>query len=115
MTAGIGGVNIQELVEMLRTLAKNPVHALKVEMLVAEALGEALADSSDMRFDLQRARASLRFFAAETIPSVSADLPPGVCNVHFEARLTETLALPLSGGAPAPGSLLAKAWPAAWV
>ncbi len=110
----VGGVSIQELAEKLRGLAKNPIHALKLEMLLLEALGDALVDSSDMRFDLQRARASLRFFPAETIPSVSAELPPGVRNVHFEARLTEALALPLNG-VPEQGSLLASAWPAAWV
>jgi hypothetical protein len=109
-TRSTGGVSLEELARKVRGLAKNPLQAIKVEMLLAEAVGEALVESLDIRFDRELARSSLRFFPTDRIPSVSADLPESVSNVHFEAQLTEALALSHSE-IPAHGSLLLAAWP----
>jgi hypothetical protein len=109
-TRSTGGVSLDDLAQRVRGLAKSPVQAIKVEMLLAEAVGDALAESLETRFDRELARASLRFYPTERIPSVSADLPEGVSNVHFEVQLREVSALSPSD-APEYGSLLVAAWP----
>jgi hypothetical protein len=109
-TRSTGGVSLEDLAQRVRGLAKNPLQAIKVEMLLAEAVGDALVESLDTRFDRELARASLRFYPTDRVPSVSADLPEGVSNVHFEVQLREVSAMSHSD-MPNYGSLLEAAWP----
>lgn len=106
----VGGATVEELIERLRRFAVGPSQALKVERIVVEALGASLPECLDTGFDLECARASLRFFPAEAVPSVANEFPSDVFNVRFEARLSDSLALPQSH-TPDAGSLLAAAWP----
>lgn len=106
----VGGASVGDLIEKLRGFTVGPSQALKLERIVVEALGGSLADCQDTAFDLEGARASLRFFPAEIVPSVPKELPTEVFNVRFEARLSDSLALPPSH-TPDAGSLLAAAWP----
>ena len=103
-------MSLEDLAQRVRGLAKNPLQAIKVEMLLAEAVGDALAESLDTRFDRELARSSLRFYPTDRVPSVSADLPEGVSNVHFEVQLREVSGLSHSD-VPNYGSLLVAAWP----
>ena len=102
------GADVHALLDKVRQLAISPNQRAKVELLAADVLSDD-SDVSDVRFDLQEARASLRFFCGADIASVPRDLPEGVSNVHFDALLSESAPL---AAAPSGSWLLAAAWPA---
>jgi hypothetical protein len=102
------GTSVQELLEDVRDLAAPPQHRAKVELLVADVITED-ANLHEMRFDREEARASLRFFRAQDIPSVDADIPEAVTNVHFDVFVADSMAL---AAAPEEEVLIRAAWPA---
>lgn len=65
----------------------------KVIDVVGTSLGETAPVALDLRFDVERARTSLRFFPSHRVPAIEPPLPPGVVSVRFEALLDERAAL----------------------
>lgn len=105
-----GGATIEDLIAAIASRSVGPDAVLKVRDIVARSLGSTAGAALTLAFDLERARDSLRFFAAESVPSVDPTLPPGVLSVRFEALLDEARALSTEGLASA-GQLVAAAGP----
>ncbi len=83
------GVDINALIELvLARLGPGAGPARRLETIVAESLGLAWREASELRFGLEQARRSLRFFRAEDIPSVPQPLPATVTKVRFVANLS---------------------------
>ena len=62
----------------------------KLQIQVAMTLGKSISDSMKMKFDVQLAKDSLRFYKAEDIPRISFDnVPPLVTDVRFKLNLTD--------------------------
>lgn len=87
-----GGDNLYDLLDEVRLLATTPAQRVKLELLVASVIRDDM-DITDIRYDREHARTSLRYFRAEDVPSVSRDLPNGVTNVHFDAVVPDALAI----------------------
>lgn len=66
---------------------------LRVEHVVATTLGSSFQSGLQESFDLEHARATLRFFLAEDVPSVGTVLSPAVTAVQFISELSELTAL----------------------
>jgi hypothetical protein len=60
----------------------------RLDLIVAQTLGDNLPRALELRFDSELAIETLAFFDASDIPSVQADLPPGVSDVHFSSDLS---------------------------
>lgn len=69
----------------------------RVARVLARALGRDWRAATEVRFSVQDAWDHLRFYDANTIPSVSPDVPPGVDEVRFRAEVTNVP--PLSNAA----------------
>jgi|JI10StandDraft_1071094.scaffolds.fasta_scaffold37917_4 hypothetical protein len=88
------GVDIDALVELvLRRLPPGAGPARRLETIVADSLGLAWRDASELRFGLDQARRSLRFFLAGDIPSVPQPLPATIKEVRFVADLSALIGL----------------------
>lgn len=89
-----GGVSVPDLSEAVqRRLSGHPDEQLRVLQTVVRVLGEDWGAAQDLRLDPGLASRSLRFFDAESVPSVSRPLPDGVSHVSFRAELDDSAAL----------------------
>lgn len=82
--------------EIENAVSAEPSLVLKLRELVAQTLGASLSESMHLRFDLDLARTSLRFFELRTIPAIRGDLPSGVIDVHFKTDLSGTPSISLA-------------------
>jgi hypothetical protein len=102
--SSVAGMSLRELSENVRErIAGDLELALRFDRVLGVSLGNAWRQASDSRFDLALAEESLRFFAAEKIPSVMLPIPPEVTDIRFrsdvsQARCLEPSALAGEGG-----------------
>jgi hypothetical protein len=83
-----GGESVHDLLIEIRDGANpDPEQLVKLEAVVAMALGSDWPAAMSTRFDRQLAQASIAFFDARAVPSPSPDLPRGVSDVRFRASL----------------------------
>ena len=61
---------------------------LRLDLVVAQTLGDSWRQAQEERFDREAAENSLGFFEAKAIPSVDPNLPGGVSEVRFRVDLT---------------------------
>jgi hypothetical protein len=82
-----GGSSVADLMRNIteRSIADEAVE--KLETVVAASLGNSAATALGLLFDVERARDSLHFFDARSVPAVDPQLPAGVLSVHFESSL----------------------------
>jgi len=106
------GVSLGDLLGSIRDhISATPELLLRMERIVAESLGDNWRRALEDSFDIQRARTSLRFFDAPSLPAVDPNLPAGVTEVRFRADLS--LASPVLVQAQGEaGGLFAAALPA---
>lgn len=90
-----GGTSIADLMRRLLSRGLTPGLMSKVELVVAQSLGDNAGAGLSMAFDLERACESVCFFDATSVPSVDPLLPAGVVSVSFESMLAEDAALHL--------------------
>jgi hypothetical protein len=84
-----GGVSLKSLLARTRQrVAARPELALRVETVTAQSLGRSWALAIEESFDWQRAESSLRFFPADAIPTVPAELPREVTDVRFRSDVS---------------------------
>lgn len=84
-----GGLSIRELWSTVRgLLAATPELVLRTDEIVTSTLGDVWKESLLLRYDWQTAKASIRFYAMESIPSVGHDLPPAISDVRFSVDLS---------------------------
>jgi hypothetical protein len=82
-----GGASIAELMRRIQGSLRDPGAALAVEHIVAESLGEQLGTESLRSFDEEIAGETLRFYRAESLPSVDPNVPERISGVRFMADL----------------------------
>lgn len=89
-----GGLSIRDLWSTVRgLLAATPELVLRADEIVTSTLGDVWKDSLLLRYDWQTAKASIRFYAMESIPSVGHDLPPAISDVRFCVDLSGVQAI----------------------
>jgi Putative PD-(D/E)XK family member, (DUF4420) len=64
--------------------------ASRLEVIVADSLGNSWREAGETRFSLEAARTSLRLYRAEQIPTIPQPLPPEVKDVRFTVDLSST-------------------------
>jgi hypothetical protein len=90
-----GGLSIADLVSTLHAgLRQESLE--KLTTVIAESLGNIAANGLALTFDFERARESLLFFDADSVPAIGSPLPEGVINVWFESLLDEGQSIPLA-------------------
>jgi hypothetical protein len=85
--------------------------AARLQTIVGDSLGNRWRDAADIRFSLEDARASLRIYAAEDVPTIPEPMPPEVKDVRFTVDLSSTRHLELAN-ARARGDLFRQLLPA---
>lgn len=81
-----GGMSLAALYREVRDRCA-PATISHVDNVVALTLGDSLPAAMRMSFDDAKARDTLRFFAAGSIPRVQEPVPPEVTEVRFKADL----------------------------
>lgn len=88
------GLSVFDLLDGIRAkVPKQPKLHLRIARQVHETLGKAWQSAKEVRFDLEAAVESLRYFDGSQIPKVPAPLPTGVSQVSFVADLTNVAPL----------------------
>ena len=63
--------------------------ARRLEVIVADSLGQGWREAGDLRLSLEHARRSLRFYRGEDVPTIPQPVPPAVRDVRFVADLSD--------------------------
>jgi hypothetical protein len=88
------GASVFDLLEALRArLGREPQLHLRITRLAHQTLGTAWQMANNIRFDVEAARQSLRYFDSSSIPRVTLPLPENVSEVRFVADLEKVKAL----------------------
>lgn len=86
-----GGTSVFDLLDALRQrLVRKPHLHFRITRLVHQTLGDAWQTASNVRFDCEAAKASLRYFESTRVPTIPLPLPPNVTQVSFVADLETT-------------------------
>ncbi len=89
-----GGSSVEDLLTRVRSrVSSSPELQLMIDRVSAQTLGSGWRDAYTQRFDLQRARQSLQFIDAVSIPCPSKLLPAGVRSVRFISDLSQVQAI----------------------
>lgn len=111
------GVSVADLVgAVVERIGTGTEAARRLEVIVADSLGQGWRDSGDFRLSLEHARRSLRIYRAENVPTIPQPVPLAVRDVRFVADLSDVVpvALPVAQAlAPALAPLLPGSDPAA--
>lgn len=83
-----GGSSIADLIDAIRQRVADPELLIRLDAVVAQAIGLDWRSMQRTSFDRQLAAASLRFLDASGIPSVPLPLPPEVSDVRFRVDLS---------------------------
>ncbi|MDQ7839240.1 MAG: PD-(D/E)XK motif protein [Thermodesulfobacteriota bacterium] len=95
--AGIG-MSVFDIVDEIRAKLGNNIRlAGRIDEVVASTLGNAWRQAGDVKFDLEVAESSLRFFDSMAVPAIRGNLPEGVSNLRFKADLSHTESIELRG------------------
>jgi hypothetical protein len=98
------GASVDDLLSLVEhRIRQAPDAVRRMELIVAESLGRDWRESSDVRYDMEAARESVRLFDADSIPRVAEPLPPQIKDVRFVVDLshvTEIASLELAEHSP---------------
>lgn len=84
------GVSLYDLIKAIEKRCGSEVGlVMKLHKTIIDTLGETLADSLSIRFDLKVAAASLQFYDLRGVPALRCDIPSNVHNIHFQSDLSE--------------------------
>ena len=86
------GTSVFDLLDFIRQRlgSKQQLH-LRLTRLVHQTLGTAWQTARNVRFDLEAAVQSVRYFDSNAIPRVALPLPPNVSNVSFVADIEQVV------------------------
>ena len=85
----VSGKSIEDLCKIIRTKITNLILINKINLLVAQILGDTLEEAQNIKFDLDLAIQTLRFYSTNDIPKItSIQIPPQVYNVKFDVDLS---------------------------
>lgn len=84
------GMNVADLVSAIGgRLGVGTEAARRLEVIVADSLGQGWREAGDLRLSLEHARRSLRFYRGEDVPTIPQPVPPAVRDVRFVADLSD--------------------------
>ncbi len=88
------GMNVFDLLEDIRVkIAQQPQLHLRMTRQLHETLGNTWQSAKNVRFDLEAAVESLRYFDGTQIPKIPLPLPDGISGVRFTADLNGVMPL----------------------
>ncbi len=88
------GLSLGQLANDIRMMLGTDAELLsKFDTKFYSALGSAWSDALDECYDFELAAESLRYFDSTTVPSIRAELPSEIRDVHFASDLTAVLPL----------------------
>lgn len=97
LTAGDHGVSVFDLMDEIRLRAATMSGiGERLDAVVVESLGEGWREAGGVRFLQEPARASLRLFHADAIPTIPRPLPPEIKDVRYVVDMSTTPALELA-------------------
>jgi hypothetical protein len=103
------GATITDLVDhAVARLASTGEHRFRLLTGVADALGAEWNAAGHQRYDLASARDSLRFYAADTVPTILEPIPTAVSDVRFTVDLTKVVPVETSSLTSAEGLFAAS-------
>jgi hypothetical protein len=89
-----GGWSIRDLLNRVQQrIGDVGEESLRMEEIVAATLGSGFQRGIEERFDFEHAAHTLRFYAADQIPSVDPAVPPEITAVRFSSDLSEVVPL----------------------
>jgi hypothetical protein len=89
------GLSVFDLLDAIRVkTAQQPQLHLRMTRKLHETLGNAWQSAKNIRFDLETAVESLRYFEGDQIPKIPLPLPDGISQVSFIADLKAAKPLP---------------------
>ena len=91
------GASVQDLADLVvERVGANAEVKRRLHTIVARSLGEHWRESATRRFDLDDARAKLRFYAASALPTIPRPIPSEINNVSFTIDLSSVPYAPLA-------------------
>ena len=88
-----GGPTVSRLVERIRRRVTKASALERLDNVVANSLGIEWRASAQAGFDSELASDSLRFYAAENVPSLSSEVPSGVSDIRYTSDLSTAQSL----------------------
>lgn len=83
-----GGTTVEDLCDIVRARTDDNVELRRrVETIVARSLGRDWREAATRAFALDEARASLKVYLAETVPTILQPVHPAVTNISFTVKL----------------------------
>ncbi len=84
-----GGVELSSLIDAIEErISCHSELIFKLHEVVAATLGASLHEALALKFDIQLADSSLRFFSLRDVPAIHGPLPPEISDVHFRSDLS---------------------------
>ncbi len=85
------GTTLSDLLDQVRERIHS-VHEVekRLEVIVTESLGTSWKDATGSAFDLEGARASMKLYSAQSIPTVPQPIPAAVKEVRFTSDLSNS-------------------------
>jgi hypothetical protein len=83
------------IADLLDRITKNRPASLQARLnrITHVSLGNTWREAETVRFDMELAAESLRFFDSSAVPGIRPPIPPGVTEVRFRADLTNATSL----------------------
>ena len=86
-----GGISLLDLIERIKVqLGSNLDLLLKLQGVVAEALGDNISSALLMRFDENLAKNSLQVYDLQSIPAIRTKIPTEVSQIRFRSDLSRS-------------------------
>jgi hypothetical protein len=83
------GKSIEDLCEIIRMRVANSNLTNKMNLIIAQILGETIEEAQKIKFDIDLAFQTLRFYSTNDIPKIFPNqIPSQVCNVKFDVDLS---------------------------
>jgi hypothetical protein len=105
------GTSLADLLDAIRQRVDDPELIVHLQRVVAETLGNEWRSALRMAYDAQLASDSLRFYAAERVPSLSSPIPSAISDLRYTVDLSATESLTFDQ-ALSMGGIVAAAVPA---
>ena len=88
-----GGPTVSALVGSIRSRVASIQVLKRLDYVVASTLGTDWRSGVEAAFDSELASESLRFYAADAVPSLASDIPSGVSDIRYVSDLSGAEAL----------------------
>lgn len=84
----VSGKSFQDLSDIIRAKVNDLNLISKLDLVVAQTLGDSMREAQNLKFDLALARQTLRFYSSENIPKIK---PEQVTSMVFDVKFSVLL------------------------